>query len=67
METTSGWSGVKKIRYGHHTSPPPHAASLAASLKKAIVVPFSYLINEQADGRSVEVTVLLAFTLPFST
>ena len=49
------------------TSPPPHAASLDASLKKAIVVPFSYFTNEQSDGREVEVTVLFASTLPFCT
>ena len=37
---------------------------LEASLKKAIVVPFSYFTKEQSDGRSVDVTVLLLSTLP---
>ena len=36
-------------------------------MKKAMVVPFSYFTNEQSEGREVEVTVLLASTLPFST
>ena len=49
------------------TSPPPQTAWLVASLKKAIVVPFSNLTNEQSEGREVEVTVLLASTLPFCT
>ena len=37
---------------------------LDASLKMAIVVPFSNFTNEQSEGREVEVTVLLAFTFP---
>ena len=49
------------------TSPPPQAASLVASLKKAIEVPFSNFTNEQSDGSEVEVTVLFPSTFPFST
>ena len=36
-------------------SPPPQAAVLGPSLKKAMVVPFSYFISEQWEGREVEV------------
>ena len=46
------------------TCPPPHAALLSPSLKKATVEPFWYLTREQSWGRLEELTVALLSTLP---